>query len=191
MAQSANKFPSPQNSDLHNRVAKLEASSGGGMTPEDVRDFLSDPDSAPIAVNNVTFEDDGTVSLAGTVGGNPMTMKLVPYVGAEPAGGDITVVSVVSLDGNLYFSTVGNCPPYSGTAAPTAGNVPRHGPSGRLAVGTPSANFDAVTFQLLNQRLSAAQRTAINALVSPAADYADMTEATAAIKSIIDALKAA
>lgn len=42
----------------------------------------------------------------------------------------------------------------------------------------------------LDLRLTAAQRTAINALVSPETDYADMTEATAAIKAIIDALKA-
>lgn len=33
-------------------------------------------------------------------------------------------------------------------------------------------------------------KPAIAALVSPTADYADMTEATAAIKSVIDALKA-
>jgi hypothetical protein len=42
----------------------------------------------------------------------------------------------------------------------------------------------------LDLRLSAAQRLAIDALVSPTEDYADMTEATAAIKSIIDALNA-
>lgn len=42
----------------------------------------------------------------------------------------------------------------------------------------------------LDLRLSAAQRAAIDALVSPTEDYADMAEATTAIKSIIDALKA-
>lgn len=46
------------------------------------------------------------------------------------------------------------------------------------------------TLSDLNSRLTAIQRTAINALVSPTQDYVDMTEATAAIKSIIDALQA-
>lgn len=53
-----------------------------------------------------------------------------------------------------------------------------------------ASDVGAITSAQLDARLSAAQRTAINALVSPTTDYADLTAATAAIKSIIDALKA-
>ncbi|PRD42115.1 hypothetical protein C5748_18370 [Phyllobacterium phragmitis] len=53
-----------------------------------------------------------------------------------------------------------------------------------------STDDEAVRKALLDARLSAAQRTAIDALVSPVTDYADLAAATAAIKSVIDALKA-
>lgn len=47
------------------------------------------------------------------------------------------------------------------------------------------------TFALTSDiHFTEAQKNAVNALVSPETDYADMAEATAAIKSIIDALKA-
>lgn len=70
------------------------------------------------------------------------------------------------------------------------GLVPLYTQSGQLPVGTPEFPENAVPLVLLDSRLSAAQRSAIDALVSPTEDYADMAEATVAIKSIIDALKA-
>lgn len=74
--------------------------------------------------------------------------------------------------------------------ADSEGLVPVYTQNGQLPVGTPEFPENAVPLILLDSRLSFAQRTAINALVSPETDYADMTEATAAIKAIIDALKA-
>lgn len=70
-----------------------------------------------------------------------------------------------------------------GTAATTASTAYATSAQGTLA-------STAVQPATLDARLSAAQRSAINVLVSPEEDYADMTEATAAIKSIIDALQA-
>lgn len=55
------------------------------------------------------------------------------------------------------------------------------------AVGDNDTTVATTAFVLAN---AGKTKTQIAALVSPAADYADMTEATAAIKSIIDALKA-
>lgn len=74
--------------------------------------------------------------------------------------------------------------------ADSEGLVPVYTQNGQLPVGTPEFPENAVPLILLDSRLSAAQRAAINALVSPETDYTDMTEATAAIKAIIDALKA-
>lgn len=51
-------------------------------------------------------------------------------------------------------------------------------------------DMGTVKAYITTNSLSSAQRIAINALVSPVNDYADMTEATAAIKAIIDALQA-
>lgn len=70
-----------------------------------------------------------------------------------------------------------------GTAATSASTAFATAAQGALA-------SSSVQPAALDSRISAAQRSAIDALVSPAEDYADMTEATAAIKAVIDALKA-
>lgn len=61
---------------------------------------------------------------------------------------------------------------YQTSGTPTANSVPLYGTSGRLWVGTPVEDTDAATKGLVDGRLSAAQRSAINALTagSTAAD---------------------
>lgn len=61
---------------------------------------------------------------------------------------------------------------------------------GHISGDSPTENAHMATKGYVDARLSQAQREAIDLLVSPETDYADMEEATAAIKLIIDALKA-
>ena len=53
-----------------------------------------------------------------------------------------------------------------------------------------AADVGAATETYVDTRLSANQRLALDALVSPTTDFDDLTEATAAVKAIIDALQA-
>lgn len=79
----------------------------------------------------------------------------------------------------------------SDVASPESeGKVAKYTNIGAINTAEPQFPENAVPLSFLNERISANQRAAINALVSPETDYADMTEATAAIKAIIDALKA-
>ena len=84
--------------------------------------------------------------------------------------------NVWSVDANTTYAVITETEFNTGTS------------STARAVSAASLNRDINS--KLDLRLSAAQRSAIDALVSPEEDYADMAEATAAIKSIIDALKA-
>lgn len=139
-------------------------------------------------VSNGVYVD---IPVAGsTIDGDPISDvdELLTYLDSQgfKAGGTSPGPEVVTWD-DVQDKPLKEL---STPLADSEGLVPVYTQNGQLPVGTPEFPENAVPLILLDSRLSFAQRTAINALVSPETDYTDMTEATAAIKAIIDALKA-
>lgn len=117
----------------------------------------------------------GTLATANTVAYASVTG--VPTANTTAAG-------IVQLGTGATNAATGN---HTHTAATTsaAGFMSAADKTKLDGVATGATNFTAA-----NATAAVAAKTQIAALVSPTADYADLTEATAAIKSIIDALKA-
>lgn len=127
--------------------------------------------------------------------------------GTSPGTESVQSVTGVGVDNTDPMNPVVNLPTWStisGRPAFVAGGANAADARTSLGLGTAATSAStafataaqgslassAVQPATLDSRLSAAQRSAIDLLVSPEEDYADMTEATAAIKAIIDALKA-
>lgn len=140
-----------------------------------------------------TVGEDGSISVSGgsqSVDWGSITDKpetFAPSAHTHPFT-EITGVATAAQIPNLAASKI-----TSGTFA--IGRIPTGTTSSTVALGDhthTTANITGLdtTLSELDGRITAAQRAAINALISPTQDYVDMTEATAAIKSIIDALQA-
>lgn len=97
---------------------------------------------------------------------------------------------VQTVTGDGVDNTDPTNPVISASDSSEPGSLVKYSNIGAVNTATPQFPENAVNLAFLNSRLSEAQRLALDALVSPASDYVDMAEATAAIKSIIDALKA-
>lgn len=146
---------------------------------EDLRDKLANPKVANLSVTS-TYSIDRAVTqdlydaiIAGTYNipaGMMLIMKNVAAVSVRMGNGG-KWIDALQISGATTVS-----PTFTGIpAAPTA------------SVGTNTTQVATTAFVLANAGKS---KTQINALVSPASTYADLAAATAAIKSVIDALKA-
>ena len=111
-------------------------------------------------------------------------------VGAVPAVSTVAVVYANDESGNHQ--------PFAYTVAATPGTFPFRDGSGRIQVASGSASSDAANVGQLDARLSAAQRTAIDALTAistadatdPATTMALVNECKAKINDLISALQA-
>lgn len=128
-----------------------------------------------IGLKEVTDEYD--------VGGVPAPLQALAVYKEADLGGKL-LQATVDDDGNPIVVGGVTIAGYATSGTPTNSTIPAHGPSGRLRVGTPSAGTDATTKtyvdNLIDARLTAAQRNAIDALTS-GSTAADIVAALQAI----------
>lgn len=176
MAQKALVIQSGQKSAVLNRVEKLEEEGGGGVTPEEVLAILSALENSPIKVA-------GLVVLVDAGGGN--IVELAPALTAAPfTEGKTSVLVGTSQLGLNLVSEGGEISQATGAEAPVVGTIPAYNSGGALPAGDAAAGsaglYHAANMKTLNSRLSAAQRTAINALP---ASGATVDQVVAALKA--------
>ncbi|MGE4334972.1 MAG: hypothetical protein AB7E55_03230 [Pigmentiphaga sp.] len=149
---------------------------------------LSNGNPTSISIDG-TF--DATVTFERQIGGGAAWLPVMTFHGPATV---LTRLADVSAGSALYRVTVsdydsGEVEIEVDEVLPDTDVVRRvNGQTGDVTLD--ASDVGAATQADIDARLSDAQRQAIDALVSPTEDFDNLTEATTAVKAIIDALQA-
>lgn len=134
-----------------------------------------------------------------TIGGSPVPVTFGAIYGPLDSGDKILSFVTMSEQGIPIFQLNANLPALqftgNGATAPAADSFYATGTNGVVGAGTPTGNYHAANKLYVDGRLSAAQRTAINAVVAVAApvatDTATLITLTTELRTKLNALIAA
>lgn len=152
-------------------ISALSTSSGGGGSSE------------PITITSGDITDASTVGKQVLVASNAAAARSA--IGAGTGNGtsnlDLGTTAGTAVDAGAYNTAMAAKAPL---ASPTFTGDPK---APTPVLGDNDTSVATTAFVLSN---AGKNKTQISALVSPTADYADLTAVTAALKNVIDALKA-